>query len=178
MHGVRAQVVLGLLAAAESIGAHPSYAAYFAPIAGGRARGHYHLLGDSCDQGQDLPRLAAWLARHALPGEVGYLAYCGEDSPAARGLHMRRLPSLPNPRCAAAAEPYDAAPPRPWGADDDDDDDEEQRLTASERASLALLRRQAAHAVSAQESARRTAATAAAEAAQQAARAAAFGGVR
>ena len=97
----------------ESSTVHPHFAGYFAPVAGGRSGGHFHLLGDSLDMGQDLPLLARWLQAMAQVDEPAYLAYCGEDSPRARGIHARRLPAQAHSECVTATvEPFDFAPPR------------------------------------------------------------------
>ena len=98
----------------ESMALHPLHGAYFAPVAGGRTGGHFHLLGDSLDTGADLPTLASWLADSARVDEPAYLAYCGEDSPRARSIHARRLPAQPHAACVTAAtEPFDTTPPNP-----------------------------------------------------------------
>ena len=105
-------VLLGLTHILESLGTHPDYVTYFGPIAGSKAHGHFHLLGDSSDGGQDVPNLERWLQLHAEPLEPAYLAYCGEDSPFARAVHARRLPALPNLGCPSSDEPFDFQPPR------------------------------------------------------------------
>lgn len=105
-------VLLGLTHVLESLGTHPDYVTYFGPIAGSKAHGHFHLLGDSSDGGQDVPNLERWLQMHAEPLEPAYLAYCGEDSPYARAVHARRLPALPNLGCPSSDEPFDFQPPR------------------------------------------------------------------
>ena len=92
--------ILGLLCIThvlETIITHPDYLSYVAPVGGGSKYGHFHLLGDSLDQGQQLPLLAEWLREHVQPGEPVFLAYSGEDSPRMRGLVVRRLPSSPEP---------------------------------------------------------------------------------
>ena len=105
-------VLLGLTHVLESLGTHPDYVTYFGPIAGSKTHGHFHLLGDSSDGGQDVPNLERWLQMHAEPLEPAYLAYCGEDSPYARAVHARRLPALPNLGCPSSDEPFDFQPPR------------------------------------------------------------------
>ena len=151
-------VLLVSLFVLDSAATNPHYIAYAAPVAGGRAGASFHLLGDNNDLGQDLPALATWLHDAALPGEPAYLAYCGEDSPSARGIHARRLPAFQLPAaaagtgCAAAmSEAFDFVPPRlreEAGAEAADDAPEEQRaLTAAERyAALAASAARAAHA--------------------------------
>jgi len=105
-------VLLSVVHMLESLAANPDYATYFAPVAGSKAHGSFHLLGDSSDLGQDLPSLSRWLQVHAAPAEPAYLAYCGEDSPRMRAIHARRLPALPNEGCPSAAEPFEFRPPR------------------------------------------------------------------
>ena len=111
-----AVVFFSVMHALGSFAAHPDYANYFAPIAGSKANGHFHLLGDSSDHGQDLPRLFTVLQKHALPGEPVYLSYCGEDSPRARRIHARRLPAANIPGCQMSSEPFDFLPPN-WEGD-------------------------------------------------------------
>jgi len=110
---------LCLLHLVESVAAHPDYLAYFAPLAGGSAHGHFHLLGASLDEGQDLPALAAVLRTIGADnpnyrGEPTHLAYCGEASVAAHGLRVSRLPTSSEP-CPFWREPLlpPAPPPEP-----------------------------------------------------------------
>ena len=113
---------LALAHVAESVSAHPHYLGYFAPIAGGVDGGHFHLLRDSLDQGQDLPTLHRWLQGHAEGHERVYLSYCGEDSPVARRMQVERLPAsaencpfwtqgVPQPSLVTAAIVATARPP-------------------------------------------------------------------
>lgn len=106
-------MLLVIFQALEVSVAHPDYGSYFAPAAGGRSGGHFHLLADASDQGQHLPALRAWLITAAQEDEPAYLSYCGEDSPAARGIHARRLPARSHESCVASNEPFDFTPPNP-----------------------------------------------------------------
>ena len=100
--------LLLLLHVSEGVAAHPHYLTYFAPVAGGRTGGHYHLLADSLDQGQDLPHLEAWLRENVLTDEPVYLAYNGEDEVRARSIGAHLLPAASNAACTAHA-PFAAA---------------------------------------------------------------------
>jgi len=77
---------------------HPHHLAYFSPVAGGRARGHEHLLDSNVDWGQDLLGLARWLREHR-PGERIGLAYFGGLDPSVpkasgEGFEFRLAPPL------------------------------------------------------------------------------------
>ena len=122
-------VLLSMTYGIETVSSHPNFLGYFSAIAGGTSHGHYHLLGDNLDQGQELPALKIWLLESggvagkikgftvnpgALVDEPAYLCYCGEDSPFARGIHARRLPARPHPECSVSMhEEFDYMPPRP-----------------------------------------------------------------
>jgi hypothetical protein len=52
---------------------HPSYLAYFSPLAGGPTQGHRYLVDSNLDWGQDLGRLARWVRAHDVTRiEVDY----------------------------------------------------------------------------------------------------------
>lgn len=82
---------LGTVAAYESATIRPHYLAFFNRLAGGPDAG-WRLLGDSSlDWGQNLPRLARWLAEHEAPGRSVYLSYFGADDPFYQGLRVTEL---------------------------------------------------------------------------------------
>ena len=98
---LRRALVAGLLAwlAVESFAVRPHYLAYFAPQAGGPARGYKHLVDSSLDWGMNLPGLRAWLDEHDPHRRTPlYLAYFGTDDPRHYGIRARLLPGFADHR--------------------------------------------------------------------------------
>ena len=85
-------LVVGLLAlhGADTLYQVPDYIASFNVLAGGPSGSWRHLVDSSLDWGQDLPGVARWLERERPAGSV-YLAYFGNDRPAAEGVRARPL---------------------------------------------------------------------------------------
>lgn len=83
--------------AVASLAAHPHYLSYFHELAGGPARGPRYLLDANIDWGQDLPALAAWLARREGDGDAEptrtpvWMAYFGPEPPQRYGIRSRPL---------------------------------------------------------------------------------------
>ena len=81
---------------AESLSTWPNYLAYFNQLAGGSKKGFKHLVDSSCDWGQDLPALKAWLVtRTSAAADPTYLAYFGTARPEWYKVRATSLPSLP-----------------------------------------------------------------------------------
>ena len=75
---------------------HPHHLAYFNVLAGGPARGGWHLVDSNIDWGQDLHALKAFMDERQLH-EIG-LAYFGTVVPARIGINATPLPSrFPQP---------------------------------------------------------------------------------
>lgn len=94
--------------AADSTAVRPHYLAYFAPHAGGPAKGYKHLVDSSVDWGMNLPALRAWLDRHDPQRRTPlHLAYFGNDNPRHHGIQARLLPGFFERR---TVRPYPLAP--------------------------------------------------------------------
>jgi len=92
--GQRGRIVAVLLAgltAIESFAVRPDYLTFFNAVAGGPQNGWRHLVDSSLDWGQNLPKLATWLARNRKPGEEVYLTQFGLDDPTYHGIEAHEL---------------------------------------------------------------------------------------
>lgn len=85
-------VSLALVQLSTALAAHPDYLPYFNRLAGGARGGVYWLDDSNLDWGQDLARLAPWLAARGV-GPVRLLYY-GAGVPAAYG--VQREPVAPS----------------------------------------------------------------------------------
>lgn len=74
---------------------HPHYLAYFNELAGGPRSGYRILVDSNLDWGQDLPGLAAWMKKNAVPRIK--LLYFGTADPDHYGIACDRLPGYQPP---------------------------------------------------------------------------------
>ncbi len=86
---------LALWYAFSVMNVHPHYLAYFNELAGGPRQGYRSLVDSSLDWGQDLPGLAAWMEKNAVPRVK--LLYFGTADPTAYGVSCDRLPGYQPP---------------------------------------------------------------------------------
>ncbi len=94
---------------------HPHELAYFNELAGGPARGRFHLVDSNLDWGQDLNRLAAWVHRHPEWQNVR-IAYWGPTPPELVGLSPYRVaPRDLRQMPAALRYPTESDDPLTWG---------------------------------------------------------------
>lgn len=83
-------LLIGQISTALAI--HPHYLSYFNRLAGGPAQGYNILIDSNVDWGQDLRRLASWLAENEV-GEVK-LGWFGTAQPDYYGIAYEPLPGL------------------------------------------------------------------------------------
>ena len=86
---------LGLWYALSVMSVHPHYLAYFNELAGGPRSGYRILVDSNLDWGQDLPGLAAWMKKNAVPRIK--LLYFGTADPDHYGIACDRLPGYQPP---------------------------------------------------------------------------------
>jgi hypothetical protein len=86
---------LGLWYALSVLSVHPHYLAYFNELAGGPRNGYRILVDSNLDWGQDLPGLAAWMEKNAVPRVK--LLYFGTADPTYYGISCDRLPGYQPP---------------------------------------------------------------------------------
>jgi hypothetical protein len=75
----------------ESCSIRPDYLAFFNGLVGGPTQGWRQLVDSSLDWGQNLPKVAQWVAANRKPDEALYCSYFGSDDPAYEGLPARDL---------------------------------------------------------------------------------------
>jgi Dolichyl-phosphate-mannose-protein mannosyltransferase len=80
----------------EAVFVAPHYLAYFNEMAGGPAKGRYHLVDSSLDWGQDLPGLKSWLVENSPPEVPVFLSYFGTGEPAYYALPAHRISFINN----------------------------------------------------------------------------------
>lgn len=89
----------------------PDFLAYFNLLGGGPDNGWRALVDSNLDWGQDLGRLADWLAEEGV-GQV-WLSYFGEARPAYYGINYIGLPSYPPRLMNPDAQPTSLREPAP-----------------------------------------------------------------
>jgi hypothetical protein len=108
-----ARILIGLVSwlLVIALWIYPHFLAYFNAIAGGPGRGWRALVDSNIDWGQDLGRLADWLAEKDV--DHVWLSYFGEARPEYYGINYTGLDSFPprlmNP-LARPFYPHDPAP--------------------------------------------------------------------
>ncbi len=104
-------ILLGSQAALH-VWIYPDYLAFYNLAVGGPRNGYRIAVDSNLDWGQDLPGLAAYLAKHDDQLQV-YLSYFGWADPAYYGIDAVRLPGWPPPQPDPVRPPFHPLNPPP-----------------------------------------------------------------